>query len=41
MTMGYFQTRATVTDTIDARSSHRAAVEVIGAEVGLGFQGTP
>lgn len=39
MTMGYFQARATVTDTIDARSSHRAAVEAIGAEVGLGFPG--
>ena len=37
--MGYFQARATVTDTIDARSSHRAAVEAIGAEVGLGVPG--
>ena len=37
--MGIIQTRATVTDTIDARSSHRAAVEAIGAEVGLGLPG--
>lgn len=41
MTMGDIQARAAVTVTIDARSSHRAAVEAIGVEVGLGLQGVP
>lgn len=33
------QGRATVTDTIDVRSSHRAPVEAMGVEVGLGLPG--
>ncbi|KFY60640.1 hypothetical protein V496_05286 [Pseudogymnoascus sp. VKM F-4515 (FW-2607)] len=37
--MGDIQGRAAVTDTFVTSSSHRAAVEAIGVEVGLGLPG--
>lgn len=37
--MGKIKTRAAVTDTIGTLSPHRATVEAIGFEVGLGLQG--